>query len=265
MSDSDAEAVTLADTVTEKLPLKLLLWETLAVPVALADTLRDTVKLRERIFEPVVEHVPVSVPDAEAVCDDVSDGLAVTLRLLDHVPVTLKLPDGDPVLEKVPVKEPERLKLHEALPLPDLVRDRLVHEKLADDVLETECDVLSVSEPVKLKLRLADDVREANLDNVPVELLDSVLVPVRLELSVALVTEELTEIDHEAETVLVPDELLVRLTLLLLAFDSDRDIEVVRVRLGVRLLERLPVHVELEVWVAACSDVAVLVCVVVHE
>ena len=156
--DSDAEVVTLPENVPEKLPLKLLLLEALDVPETLTEALPDWLRLRDRVPDLVAEHVAVPEPETDALHEGVSDGLAVTLRLLVHVPVRLTLPDGEPVLEGVVVSDPDLLTLHEAEPLPDLVTDRLVAEKLSDGVLESESEVLSVTEPVKLKLLLADDV-----------------------------------------------------------------------------------------------------------
>ena len=90
-------------------------------------------------------------------------------------------------------------------------------------------------------------------------LLDCVLVPLRLVLSVALVIEGLTDTVVEAEPVLVCEILAVVLTLWLAVPDSDSDLEVVHVRLAVRLPEKLRVHDELGVWVATSGFVTVFV------
>ena len=90
-------------------------------------------------------------------------------------------------------------------------------------------------------------------------LLDCVLVPLRLVLSVALVIEGLMDTVVEAEPVRVCEILAVVLTLGLAVLDSDSDLEVVHVRLAVRLPEKLRVHDELADVVLVRGSIGVVV------
>eukprot|EP00906_Rhabdomonas_costata_P038506 RCo054347 len=212
--DAEMDVLRLPVRVAEGLSLKLRLRDVLGVEEELPEKLPETDTVLVKDFVQVAEGVVVRDPEPDPVAECVAEGLSVSLGLRVSDLVQLMLHVRELEHDEVEVEESERLRLSDAVPLPERDIDALQEmEPLGESEVVEEGDALCVKEAVRLWLLVSDAVSEVDAEVVPVDVPEEDTLLLRLRVWVALLNEELKETDADVVLVLVLDGLQVMLKL----------------------------------------------------